>query len=98
MAVTRSMAVACLMAVAVVGPDGRSAARLSETRVRFKRLTGAEIDNYLVSGEWVGKAGAYGVQGRAGAFVIALNGAYTGVVGLPLYETRALLIGLGFPA
>ena len=87
-----------LTAVAVAGPHGRSAARLSETRVRFKRLTTAEIDGYLASGEWVGKAGGYGVQGRAGAFVIALNGSYTGVVGLPLYETRALLIGLGYPA
>ena len=87
-----------LTAVAVAGPHGRAAARLSETRVRFKRLTTAEIDGYLASGEWNGKAGGYGVQGRAGAFVIALNGSYTGVVGLPLYETRALLIGLGFPA
>jgi septum formation protein len=87
-----------LTAVAVAGPTGRSAARLSETRVRFKRLTDAEMRAYLASGEWAGKAGAYGVQGRAGAFVIALNGSYTGVVGLPLYETQALLIGLGFPA
>ena len=87
-----------LTAVAVVSPAGKSASRLSETRVRFKRLTTAEIDGYVASGEWTGKAGGYGVQGRAGAFVIALNGSYTGVVGLPLYETRALLIGLGFPA
>ena len=87
-----------LTAVAVTGPHGRTAARLSETRVRFKRLTAAEIDGYVASGEWSGKAGGYGVQGRAGAFVIALNGSYTGVVGLPLYETRALLIGLGYPA
>ena len=87
-----------LTAVAVASPDGRAAARLSETRVHFKRLTPAEIDGYVASGEWAGKAGGYGVQGRAGAFVIALNGSYTGVVGLPLYETRALLIGLGYPA
>jgi septum formation protein len=87
-----------LTAVAVAAPGGRVAARLSETRVRFKRLTKAEIEAYLAGGEWAGKAGAYGVQGRAGAFVIALNGSYTGVVGLPLYETRALLTGLGFPA
>jgi septum formation protein len=86
-----------LTAVAVAAP-GRSAARLSETRVRFKRLTEREMGAYLASGEWTGKAGAYGVQGRAGAFVAALNGSYTGVVGLPLYETRALLTGLGFPA
>jgi len=87
-----------LTAVAAAEPGGRAAARLSETRVRFKRLTGPETDAYLASGEWAGKAGAYGVQGRAGAFVIALNGSYTGVVGLPLYETRALLTGLGYPA
>jgi len=87
-----------LTAVAVAAPGGKLASRLSETRVRFKRLTKAEIDAYLASGEWTGKAGAYGVQGRAGAFVVALNGAYTGIVGLPLYETRALLVGLGYPA
>jgi septum formation protein len=86
-----------LTAVALAAPDGRVAQRLSETRVRFKRLTPAEIDAYLASGEWQGKAGGYGVQGRAGAFVLSLSGSYTGVVGLPLYETLALLTGLGFP-
>jgi septum formation protein len=84
--------------VAVVAPAGRVACRLSETRVKFKRLTSAELAAYLASGEWSGKAGGYGVQGRAGAFVTVLGGSYTGVVGLPLYETRALLVGLGFPA
>jgi septum formation protein len=86
-----------LTAVAVVAPGGRSGARLSETRLHLKRLTAAETTAYLASGEWSGKAGAYGIQGRAGAFVIDLNGSYTGVVGLPLYETRALLGGLGYP-
>ena len=85
-----------LTAVAVAAPSGRTGARLSETRLRFKRLTAAETAGYLASGEWAGKAGAYAVQGRAGAFVIALSGSYTGVVGLPLYETRALLVGLGY--
>jgi septum formation protein len=85
-----------LTGVAVVGPDGRMARRLSETRVKFKRLTAGEIQAYLASGEWRGKAGGYGVQGRAGAFVTALSGSYTGVVGLPLYETLCLLDGLGF--
>jgi septum formation protein len=85
-----------LTAVAVAAPDGRSAARLSETRLHFKRLTSQETADYLACGEWMGKAGGYGVQGRAGAFVIDLNGSYTGVVGLPLYETRALLTGLGY--
>ena len=86
-----------LTAVAAVAPDGRVAGRLSETRVRFKRLTDDEIAGYLASGEWEGKAGAYGVQGRAGGFVTGLNGSYSGVVGLPLYETRAVLLGLGYP-
>lgn len=85
-----------LTAVAVVAPDGRVAARLSETRVRFKRLTPREAQAYLESGEWSGKAGGYGVQGRAGAFVMDLQGSYTGVVGLPLYDTLALLQGLGW--
>ena len=84
-----------LTGVAVIAPDGRRAERLGEARVRFKRLTEAEISAYLSSGEWRGKAGAYGVQGRAGAFVLALQGSYTAVVGLPLYEAQALLQGLG---
>jgi septum formation protein len=87
-----------LTAVAVVAPGARAGARLSETRVQFKRLTAQEIDAYVAAGDWAGKAGGYGVQGHAGAFVTAINGAYTGVVGLPLYETRALLVGLGYPA
>ena len=85
-----------LTAVAVAAPGGRRACRLSETRVRFKRLTPAELAAYLDSGEWEGKAGGYGVQGRAGGFVSWLAGSYTGVVGLPLHETRALLTGVGF--
>ena len=85
-----------LTAVAVVAPDGRKGSRLVETRVRFKRLTAREIDAYLESGEWRGKAGGYGVQGRAGAFVTELQGSYTAVVGLPLYETLGLLQGLGW--
>ena len=85
-----------LTAVAVVAPDGRTGSRLVETRVRFKRLTDQEVGAYLESGEWRGKAGGYGVQGRAGAFVIELQGSYTAVVGLPLYETVALLQGLGW--
>lgn len=85
-----------LTGVAVIGPDGRAAQKLSETRLHFKRLTRAEIDAYIHSGEWHGKAGGYAVQGRAAAFVIALQGSYSGVVGLPLYETSCLLEGLGF--
>jgi septum formation protein len=85
-----------ITAVAVAAPDGRQAARVSEARLRFKRLAPREIDAYLASGEWRGKAGAYAVQGRAGAFVIALQGSYSAVVGLPLYETAMLLEGLGW--
>ncbi len=77
-------------------PDGRTAARVSRTRIRMKRLTGREIDGYLATGEWRGKAGGYAVQGHAGGFVLDLSGSYSGVVGLPLYETLCLLDGLGW--
>jgi len=82
--------------VAVIAPDGREASRLVETRVNFKRLTEAETEAYLASGEWRGKAGGYGVQGLAGAFVIDMVGSWPAVMGLPLYETRCLLEGLGW--
>lgn len=85
-----------LTGVAVSAPDGRVASRLVETRVHFKRLSPAETDGYLACGEGVGKAGGYAIQGRAGALVIALQGSYSGVVGLPLYETANLLTGLGY--
>mgnify|MGYP006205431841 CR=1 FL=1 len=77
--------------VAVAGPDGRVRTRLVETIVRFKRLEAAEIDAYLASGEWRGKAGGYAIQGRAGAFMPWISGSFTGLVGLPLAETAALL-------
>ncbi len=82
--------------VAVIAPDGRRAARLVTTVVRFKRLERAEIDAYLASGEWRDKAGGYAIQGRAGALIRSINGSYSNVVGLPLYETVALLRGLGW--
>ena len=81
--------------VAVAAPDGRTASRLVESRVHFKRLSQAEVDAYLACGEGVGKAGGYAVQGRAAAMVISLQGSYSGIVGLPLYETSSLLTGLG---
>lgn len=77
--------------VAVAGPDGRVRTRLVETIVHFKRLEAAEIEAYLASGEWQGKAGGYAIQGRAAAFVAFLSGSYSNVVGLPLFETVALL-------
>ena len=87
-----------LTGVAVVAPGGRSAQRLVESRVTFKRLTAAEMDRYLQSGEGRGKAGGYAIQGLAGAFVMELQGSYSGVVGLPLYEASSLLVGLGYRA
>ena len=84
--------------VTVIDPQGRDRSRLVETRLRFKRLSSREMDAYLAAREWRGKAGGYAIQGIAGGFVVQLVGSYTAVVGLPLYETRALLDGLGFPA
>ena len=83
--------------VAMVTPSGKKRVRVVESRVRFKRLSSVELDSYLKSDEWRGKAGAYAIQGIAGAFVVRLVGSYTAVVGLPLHETHALLSGEGFP-
>ncbi len=71
--------------------------RRVETRVRFKRLSDAEISAYIRAGEWRGKAGGYAIQGLAAAFIPEINGSYTNVVGLPLTETAALLQGVGYP-
>ena len=86
-----------LTGLCVLAPDGRRAQRLVESRLHFKRLTPADIESYLACGEGVGKAGGYAIQGHAGRFVISLQGSYSGVVGLPLYETANLLAGLGYP-
>ena len=83
--------------VALVTPAGALRQRVVESRVRFKRLSDAEVAAYLASHEWQGKAGGYAIQGLAGAFVVQLIGSYPSVVGLPLYETAALLGGEGFP-
>ncbi|GIK82114.1 MAG: Maf-like protein [Pseudorhodoplanes sp.] len=83
--------------ICLVTPKETFRQRLVETRVRFKRLTEDDIEAYLASGEWRGKAGGYAVQGLAGTFVVKLVGSYTNVVGLPLYETINLLAGEGFP-
>ncbi len=84
-------------AVVVIAPSGRRGERVVTSRVAFARLTEADIDAYVASGEWTGKAGGYAIQGRAGAFVRFLSGSYSGFVGLPLYETVSLLRGLGYP-
>ena len=84
-------------AVCLVTPKEAFRERLVESRVRFKRLSREEIEAYLASGEWRGKAGGYAVQGLAGCFVVKLVGSYTAVVGLPLQETVSLLVGEGYP-
>ncbi|KQW78694.1 Maf family protein [Brevundimonas sp. Root1279] len=81
-----------------VAAKGKTSVRVVETRVSFKVLSDAEIAAYVASGEWQGKAGAYGIQGRAGAFVTRLVGSYPAVMGLPLYETVNLLGGAGWRA
>jgi septum formation protein len=84
-------------ALCLITPKRRYRQRVVETRVRFKRLSAEDIESYLGSGEWRGKAGGYAAQGLAGTFIVKLVGSYTNVVGLPLYETVALLAGEGFP-
>jgi len=86
-----------LTGVAVIAPDGRMASRLVAARVDFKRLSSVEVDGYIACGEWRGKAGGYAIQGQAGSFVIGIDGSYSAIVGLPLYETAAMLEGLGYP-
>jgi septum formation protein len=82
-------------AVTVIDAGGTARHRLSTSIVSFKRLGEAEITAYLASGEWAGKAGGYAIQGRAEALIRALSGSHSGVMGLPLFETRALLITAG---
>ena len=83
--------------VALRTPKGSVRTRIVESRVRFKRLSRDELQAYLASGDWRGKAGGYAIQGFAGSFVIKMSGSYSAVVGLPVYETSALLSGEGFP-
>lgn len=82
-------------AVTLIDPEGRARHRLSTSIVTFKRLHPSEIESYLASDEWRGKAGGYAIQGRAGGLIRALSGSHSGVVGLPLFETRALLAEAG---
>ena len=83
--------------VCLITPDDRSKDLVVETRLRFKRLSRKEIEAYLASGEWQGKAGGYAIQGIAGGFVVKLIGSYTNVVGLPLTEVMGMLQSEGFP-
>jgi nucleoside triphosphate pyrophosphatase len=82
--------------IAAIAPDRRLVVRLATTTVAFKRLSPSDIDAYIESGEWRGKAGGYAIQGRAAALVRQIIGSYSNVVGLPLFETYALLDGIGF--
>jgi septum formation protein len=83
--------------VSVIDAQGRQKSRLSETIVTFKSLSQDEIDAYVASGEGLGKAGGYAIQGLAEALIRSLSGSHSGVIGLPLYETRALLRWAGYP-
>ena len=87
----------CVSAVCLIGLDGKARTRISDTVVAFKRLTDRDIDRYVASGEGMGKAGGYAIQGRAEGFVRFLSGSHSGVVGLPVFETRALLQTAGYP-
>ena len=84
--------------IALAAPDGRLVVKLANSVVRFKRLNEREIDAYLATGEWEGKAGGYAIQGAAAAFIPAINGSYTNVVGLDIAITHAMLAGLGYGA
>ena len=86
-----------LSAIALRAPDGTLRERHSETIVRFKPLSAQEIDAYIAGGEWHGKAGGYAIQGSAEGLIAWIEGSHSGVVGLPLFETRALLKAAGFP-
>ena len=83
--------------VCLVTPKESFRQRLVETRVRFRRLSEQDMEAYLASGEWRGKAGGYAAQGIAGTFIVKIVGSFSNVVGLPLYETVSLLVGEGYP-
>ena len=84
-------------AVAVADASGQIRERISETIVTFHRLDAAAIETLIAAGDWRGKAGGYALQGSAEAWVRWLSGSWSGVVGLPLAETRALLAASGYP-
>jgi septum formation protein len=86
-----------LSAVTLIDAEGRARHRLSTNIVTFKRLHPDEIDAYIASGEWHGKAGGYAIQGRAAGLIRSIQGSHAGIMGLPVYEVRALLIAAGYP-
>ena len=85
-----------LSGLCVIAPDGRQSLRVVVSRVVFKRLTDEEAAAYATGGDGVGKAGGYAIQGGAARFFKRINGSYTAIVGLPLYEAVAMLEGLGY--
>ena len=82
--------------IAVVTPNGKLVTRLSTTVVNFKRLSEEELESYLASKEWQGVAGGYAIQGLAGAYIKSIQGSYSNVVGLCLYDTMKILAGVGY--
>ncbi|GAB5487910.1 MAG: nucleoside triphosphate pyrophosphatase [Parasphingorhabdus sp.] len=85
-----------MSSICIISADGTSRTKLSDSTVKFKRLEPREIEAYIASGEGEGKAGGYAIQGVAEAFVTWMSGSYSGIMGLPLYETRNLLITSGW--
>ncbi len=86
-----------LTGICFIAPDDKMRIKIVDTRVRFKHLSRDEIEAYIASREWRGKAGGYAIQGLAGAFVQNINGSYTNVVGLPLTEVTQMIVAEGFP-
>jgi septum formation protein len=86
-----------LTCACIITPEDRVRLKVVDTRVRFKRLSKEDIESYVASREWRGKAGGYAIQGLAGCFVQKISGSYTNVVGLPLSEVVSMLLGEGFP-
>lgn len=86
-----------ITSLVLVGPDGGRSARTCITAVAFARLSHEQLEAYVACGEGIGKAGGYAIQGRAAGFTRLLTGSYSGVVGLPLFETAQVLRGRGFP-
>lgn len=82
--------------ITLIGPDGRTSHRLVRSQVTFKRLSAEEVERYIASGEWHGKAGGYAIQGLAARYILGIEGSYSNIVGLSLYDVGAMLDGLGF--
>lgn len=80
----------------IINPEGEKLTRIVQTVVKFKKLDKKELDQYIASKQWQGKSGCYGIQSRAGGFIEWINGSFSNVVGLPLAETKKLLMGAGF--